>query len=87
MAVNTNKAILFVDLDEVLIKRLSVSLDEERIVMIQPIAEKKLKNLFGQLQILTHRTRKEALQIINKMCLLLAYLQTVVLANWLYLLA
>jgi hypothetical protein len=66
VAVNTNKAILFVDLDEVLVTRLSVSPDEETIVMIQPAAESKLKDRFGQLMILTHRSRKEALQIVNK---------------------
>jgi hypothetical protein len=63
---NTNKTLLFVDLDEVLITRLSISSHEETIVMIQPVAQKKLNDLLGQFLFLTHRTRKEALQIVNK---------------------
>jgi hypothetical protein len=63
---NPPKSLLFVDLDEVLITRLSISADEESLIMIQPLAEERLKELIGRLLFLTHRTRKEALQIINK---------------------
>jgi hypothetical protein len=61
------KAILFVDLDEVLVTRLETSSDKEKIVMIQPLSGKKLRDFSGQLMILTHRSRKEALQIVNNL--------------------
>jgi hypothetical protein len=66
LAITTNKAILLIDFDEVLVTRLSVSSDEETIVMIQPLAAKRLKAFSGQFLFLTHRTRKEALQIVNR---------------------
>jgi hypothetical protein len=61
------KAILFIDLDEVLVTRLETSSDKEKIVMIQPLLGKMLKDFSGQLMILTHRSRKEALQIVNNL--------------------
>jgi hypothetical protein len=61
------KAILFVDLDEVLVTRLDTSSGKEKIVMIQPLSGKKLKDFSGQWMILTHRSRKEALQIVNNL--------------------
>jgi hypothetical protein len=61
------KAILFVDLDEVLVTRLDTYSDKEKIVMIQPLSGKKLKDFTGQWMILTHRSRKEALQIVNNL--------------------
>jgi hypothetical protein len=76
-----NKAFLFVDLDDVLITRIAISSQQETIVMIQPLAEVRLKELTGQFIFLTHRTRREAFQIINKIEGFQSFTQNIIAAD------
>lgn len=65
MDLSSKKALLLLDLDEVLVTRLTIESRQETVVVIQPEAVEVLRPFAGQVLALTHRSRSEALQILN----------------------
>lgn len=61
----TGNALLFLDLDEVLVTCIDKGADRETVVALQPSASEELRPFAGQVIILTHRSRGEARQILK----------------------
>jgi hypothetical protein len=65
MVVNPDKTLLLLDLDEVLVTRLTCGPGQETIVALHPDTVEQLRPFAGEVLVLTHRSRGEALQILR----------------------
>jgi hypothetical protein len=65
MVMNPDKALLLLDLDEVLVTRMTGGSGQETIVALHPDAVEQLRPFAGEVLVLTHRSRGEALQILR----------------------
>ena len=65
MDLSTRRTLLFLDLDEVIITRLEIKADREIVTALHPSIVRCLCRAYKQIVILTHRSKKEALQILR----------------------